>query len=382
MKILIPCIIDLYKSAPNRPHHLIKYLSKDHDITAICINDWWKGEQVNSDIYFENFRESLDSITIHYITNKKISPIKQELFASKLINLDILDEEYDVIFNYNTLNSGRHLAKKLDIPMIYDIADDLPEMIAHSPQIPSFFRPFGRWYGRYLLDRNIQLAKKITATSPVFKELYSISDDKFELIPNGVDTDLFRKMDSTIRKELGLEKSFVLGYVGVLREWIDFTPVLEAMKELPDTKLLIVGEEGRLNATKNLVHQMGLDERVVFTGTVPYMKVPEYIAAMDVCLLPFKKNAISDNAVPLKLFEYLACEKPVISPKLKSIQILFKNELFYADNSMEFEENLKKLINNENNVSKEIFQGNFIENNYNWKRICNKIEIVINDFQS
>ena len=45
MKILMTSIVDLKKSQHNRPHQLVKYLSKKHEITVHSINDWWNGGQ-------------------------------------------------------------------------------------------------------------------------------------------------------------------------------------------------------------------------------------------------------------------------------------------------------------------------------------------------
>ncbi len=54
MNILITSIVDLKKSQHNRPHQLVKHLSKKHDITVLSINDWWKGGQEEMDIRFRN----------------------------------------------------------------------------------------------------------------------------------------------------------------------------------------------------------------------------------------------------------------------------------------------------------------------------------------
>ena len=119
--------------------------------------------------------------------------------------------------------------------------------------------------------------------------------------------------------------------MGVLREWVDLTPVYQVLKKMDNTKLLIVGQEGLFRENQELVKKFGVQDKVIFTGNVPYVRVPEYIAAMDVCLIPFKNNDISHNAVPLKLFEYMACEKPVISSRIAGVQQIAKNNIFYAD---------------------------------------------------
>jgi glycosyltransferase involved in cell wall biosynthesis len=376
MKILLPCIIDLKKSAPNRPHHFIRYLSKKHEITVICLNDWWKGGQVNADTYFESLRGYYDSIDIRYITERKMSPILQELFSPQLMDIRNLDD-FDVIFNYNTLRSGYFLSKKLKIPMIYDIADDLPSMIAHSPQIPSIFRGGGKWFGEKMVQRTIRQSVAVSATTSAFQDIYSIPREKFNIIPNGVDTSLFRKVESSIRRELGLEYDFVLGYVGVLREWVDLTPVYQVLKKLDTTKLLVVGQEGLYNENQELAKKFGVRDKVIFTGKIPYVHVPEYIAAMDVCTIPFKNNDISHNAVPLKLFEYMACEKPVISTNLAGVKNSVGNRILYCEKYEDFYSEILKLKKDGSPMNSLQNNRKYVEEHYKWESIGMSVERIL-----
>jgi len=117
----------------------------------------------------------------------------------------------------------------------------------------------------------------------------------------GVDTTLFRNYVDT-KEELGID-GFVIGYVGVLREWVDLKPVFLALKDLDaEITMLVVGKEGRFDENVDLAKRCGVRTRVVFTGMVPYAQVPRCISAMDVCFVPFGRGAISENALPLKLF--------------------------------------------------------------------------------
>lgn len=374
MKIVIPAIVDIQKSAPNRLHQFIKYLSKNHEITVVCINDYWKAQQVDTTHHYQDFSSVLSDIEIIYFTQKKISPILQELLSPILLK-KLINKKYDVIFNYNTLISGNYLGKRFHIPMVYDIADDLSAMIQSSPQVTRFLKMPARWIGEYGIKKTIAHSRSVTGTTTQFKKKYAIPDERFHLVPNGVETTLFRKVESTVRRDLGLEGSFVLGYVGVLREWVDFTPIYQAVKELQNTRLLIVGQEGYFQENKKEVHELGIEDRVIFTGTVPYDKVPDYIAAMDVCLIPFKNNEITQNASPLKLFEYMACEKPVISSDLRGIREDVQNRIYYADTKEEYLDRLRKINFKDTNVL-DLIRDNrkFIEEDYEWANIIQKFE--------
>jgi glycosyltransferase involved in cell wall biosynthesis len=375
MKILVNSIIDLRKTAPNRLHHFMRYLSRKHEIRAICINDWWRAELLDTEIYNNNFNDVLDGIQIDYITGEKISPFKQEFSSPRLINLEGIDS--DIVLNYNTLISGYHTAKSLGLPMVYDIADDLPGMIATSPQIPRILRPVGKYTGNRMLRRSLRIASKITGTSKTIQRSCSVPDSKFELLPNGVDTALFRREDNDLKNELGLEDNFVMGYVGVLREWIDLDMAYQAIKRLENARLLIVGEEGRFKKTKEDAYEMGIGDKVVFTGTVPYHDVPKYICAMDACLIPFKRNDVTQNASPLKLLEYMACEKPVISTRLEGVKEVAGDIVLYADSAEEMISHAKMLESLD--VGKEL--GNkgrqLVLDKYGWDSITRKLDEVL-----
>lgn len=372
MKILVTSIVDLKKSQHNRPHQFVRYLSRKHDVTVVSINDWWKGAQDNLDAYSREFEDVFKRIEYFYLTDKKVSPIVQELLYRKRIKKLLKKEDFDVHLNYNTLITGYEAAKK--IPTVYDMADDLGAMIRNSPQIPRLLQPLGGAYGEFMIKKNIERAKKVTVTTETLKRTYDIPNGKCEVILNGVDTNLFRNYGDT-KKELGLDSGFIIGYVGVLREWVDLEPVFRALKGLDeDISMLVVGKEGQYLENVNLAKKCGVSERVTFTGMVPYSQVPRYISAMDVCLIPFKVNAISGNALPLKLFEYMACEKPVISTALAGVKAVAGDNVLYAATEGEYKEEIKKL-HEDNNLRRTLGKkgGNFVGERYGWEKILEKL---------
>lgn len=377
MKILVSAIIDVKKAAPNRLHHFIDYLSKKHEISIVCVNDTWKSQSVDMNLSYKDFHEKFRDINIKYITTKSTKPVIQELFSPYYLRR-LNFNDYDIIFNYNTIISGKYLKKKSNVPMIFDIADDLPAMIHNSPQIPALLRGFGKSFAEIEINENIRLSSVVTSISDYYKEKFSIPNSKFRLIPNGVNTYHFRKKPkkSDIIDKYRLSGNFILGYVGVLREWVDLSPIYKAIKALNDVKLLVIGEEGLFKENQQLVKEIGVSDKVIFTGTIPYEEIPDYIACMDVCTIPFKINDITHNAVPLKLFEYMACEKPVISSDLRAVRDIAKNRIYYANTKEDYILLIDKLKKNETNP---IILDNrvFTEMNFDWKNIGESLSTVI-----
>ncbi|MGB7532769.1 MAG: glycosyltransferase family 4 protein [Halobacteriota archaeon] len=390
MKILITSIVDLKKSAHNsRLHQFLKILSKNHKITVLSINDSWKAKwDDKSAEYSKDFEEDFRKIKILYLTERRMSPILQEICSIKTVNNILKNIEYnsfDIHFNYNTLISGYAVAKKMKsvgVNTVYDIADDLPEMIRKSPQIHNLLRHVGGFIGDLAMKKTIHISKKVTFTTDSLRYSCGIPSNKSEHITNGVDTELFKKYPSDeIKKELGINNSFVVGHVGVLREWIDLEPLFIAVKQLSeklDIKLLIVGGGIGYEENVELAKKYGLLKNIIFTGTVPYIQVPKYVSCMDVCVIPFKLDAVSRNSLPLKLFEYMSCEKPIISTKVESIIATVQDRVLYASTSEEYKNKIIELYNDEELRKKTGLEGRkFVEKNYNWSKITSKLEKVL-----
>ena len=378
MKILVTSLPDLKKISPQRPHHLLKYLSQKHEVTVLCVNAWWLKERQD-----EYLRSSLKNVNIYYICENKLSPILQEIFAIKsLKNLGNLD--FDIHISLNSLLMSYTVAKKLKVPCLFDICDDIISWINSSPQIPTLLKSIGKVVGSFMLERNIKITERITYSTEFLKSSYSLPENKSVLIPNGVDTNLFykRNEETKAKERFNIsEDVLVLGFVGFLGEWVDLQTVFETIKILQDQvkiRLIVVGNGSKFARFKELSKNCGVQENVIFTGDVPYSEVPEYISYMDICLLPFDTSAVSQHALPLKLFEYMACEKPVISTPLAGVKEAVEDQVLYASNADELKQRILELYHNEELRKRLGKEGRrFVERNYSWNKICRKFEKVL-----
>jgi len=373
MHILVTSIIDLQKTSYSRLHHFLEFLlSKGHKITVVSIKDSWKHKGVKQN-------ESLiKKIDMRYITEKDISPMLQKgkaFFSINKILKGIKLKNVDVHLAYNSLILAYLISKKLKkykIKTIYDLADDLPDMIKTSPQIPSILQPLAGMFGKYMLEKNLKNAKVITITAREFEKSMDIGRFKHEYIPNGVDLKRFRPLKDR-------HKGIVIGYLGALREWVDLRPMLSAVKNLKGYKIkvLIVGGEEDLLQYKDFVKKNRING-VTFTGNVPYREVPFYINKMDITTMPFKKNKVTDGTCPLKLLEYLACEKPAICSRLNETKAMLGDRVLYANSIKEWEKQISALYHD--GILREMMGRvgrKFVEDNFNWKKLCSDMETVL-----
>ncbi len=133
-----------------------------------------------------------------------------------------------------------------------------------------------------------------------------------ELIPNAAETAHFaRAADpaTIVADELRRLPQPVIGLVGTLQYWIDFDLIRYLAKRRPTWSFALIGPCGRLGRLDKID---GLPN-VHVLGRRPYEELPSYVKGFQVCLNPYVIDGTSENCSPLKLYEYLASGKPVVS---------------------------------------------------------------------
>lgn len=184
----------------------------------------------------------------------------------------------------------------------------------------------GKMINRWFEILAIARAKKCFVVSEVLKQFlvtdYAVSPGKVAVIPNGVDTDLFspsRAAESEIVDRYRLHGRFVIGFIGSFKPWhgverlIDIAALVLAKN--PDCVFMLLGDGLARSSLEEMAKAKGIAEQVIFTGTVPHAEVPRYLKLMDVVLSPHV-NTNQNHAFhwsPLKIFEYMAMEKPIIA---------------------------------------------------------------------
>lgn len=280
--------------------------------------------------------------------------------------------------------AGYYLTTKLraiGIPTVFDIADDLPEAIHTSPQIPNPVRPFAKFCGQLLLKKVMKQSAKITLITSVLKHSYEFPMDKTSILQNGVDVSLFH--DQLSFSELSKNKGdFILGFVGAMTEWVELRPLFEAAKNLFNKgypiRSVIIGQGLKSPEFQDEAQSIGISDRINFMGWVATEDLPKQIALMDVCLICRKDTPDSQNSFPLKLLEYMACGKPVISVRLKGVVEAVQDRVLYANDSEELEQRIIELYNDPDKRERLGREGmKFVRENFSWDRICKDFEKVL-----
>ncbi|MBL7199910.1 MAG: glycosyltransferase [Anaerolineae bacterium] len=102
----------------------------------------------------------------------------------------------------------------------------------------------------------------------------------------------------------------IAGYIGNVDNRIDTELLATAALELPDWQFVLVGQTYPQSADLGALMRC---HNVHFLGSFPFEQVPALVQAMDVCLLPYVPGEVTRYRSPLKLYEYLAAGKPIVS---------------------------------------------------------------------
>lgn len=205
-----------------------------------------------------------------------------------------------------TVDMVGHLGEAL---VCYHVVD---EYAAYSS-----FEPARRQRTMAAERRLLNLADIVLVVSPALLATKSRYHPNVHLVRNGVDFDAFvhaTRANTPPPPDIAMLPRPRIGYVGVINEKLDFKLLRHIAEALPACSLVLVGPIDRHSAAGSL-QEAGLDN-VTFLGGKDVNDVPRYINACDVCLLPYKQNEWTRNIDALKLYEYLACGKPVVSVDL------------------------------------------------------------------
>lgn len=176
------------------------------------------------------------------------------------------------------------------------------------------------------------------------------------LVPNGVDLEC-----DDIQERIKAHDRKVYGYVGMIEEWFDMD-VVKTIASNKNNKVVLVGP-------CNIEEYHA--ENVVYTGRIEKKEVANMIQTFDVCLYPFKKSDWLDTINPVKIYEYLAMNKPVIA--VDSLETRgFGNKVYRYKNIEELEHLCKMELSPpfQNKVECDKF---IIENSWN-----NRVKQILN----
>jgi glycosyltransferase involved in cell wall biosynthesis len=225
------------------------------------------------------------------------------------------DADVDLVWQRHDLfhTAGLDLARRLKVPSVLFV----PAAKVWEAERWGTARPgWGGWLERRA-ERPALVGADLVAcgSESVVEQVLRIGvpAERVLLTPTGVDLELFADQPdpAPLRRRLGLEDRFVIGWIGSFRRFHALEQAVEAAAAVAGSALLLVGDGPERGRIARLANELAVP--AVFTGTVPHHELPAYLAAMDAAVLLAPRREPFHYS-PLKLAEYLAAGRPVVAP--------------------------------------------------------------------
>ena len=356
-----------------------KYLAKLKDIELILLP--LKGTSIPNDIpnniEIHEIKGSLYSIkgNIKYSYNlyKKLNEISKEK------SIDLIHCLYP---NSSVFGAVLFKRKFPNTKIIYDIRSPWVEMSIEKGSIPKFIIPV---YRKLANQSERILAKYVDGfifitegLKKFYKNKKRLDSKPFDIIPSGVDLNLFSRKDpSVIRDKYDLkDDDLLVGYVGGISKMRELDFVLKAFKRLAKSdrshKLMFVGDGDDKEHLEGLSNKLQIQDNVIFTSRVPYEQVPYYMSAFDLGLCHLPDKLVFRYSFPMKVLEYLGCGTPVLASDIEAHREIAKqlNCIFIygnEDSFVRYIETLDNAIGDRNSLLSNL-------RSYSWPELCKKIQ--------
>jgi glycosyltransferase involved in cell wall biosynthesis len=205
-------------------------------------------------------------------------------------------------------------------PLHYDW-DDWEEMIWYESCGTSLHSKFIGLSFKVLERLLPILSDTISVSSEYLKNLainFGVKEENIFFAPVGADLEQFNPgIDGSRIKEIYKITGPLILYIGQLHgaQYIDLfiKAANTILHKNPNVFFMIVGEGFMENPLRELVKELGIDDKIIFTGSVSHDQIPEYIAAVDVCVAPFRDTKVTRCKSPLKIVEYLSSGKAIVA---------------------------------------------------------------------
>ncbi len=345
MKVLFVQETDWLKRNPHQQHHLAELLSlRGHEMRVVDYEfslGNGRSRQIFSrrEVYHDacKVRNGAKILLIRpgIIKLPYLDYVSLVFSHKREIDRQITEYRPDVIVGFGILNAylAARAARRRGIPFLYYWIDVLHTLVPGG----AFQR-----IARMVEGRTLQRAERVLVINEMLREQVihlGAPRGRTQVIGAGIDIERFNPAADglSIRQRYAIgTDDIVLFFMGWLYHFSGLKEVaLQLAKEAnKNVKLLIVGEGDAYDELQQIAQSEGLGERMILAGKMPYDDIPAFIAASDVCLLPaYPDETIMQHIVPIKLYEYMAMKKPVITTRLPGVitEFGYDNGILYVD---------------------------------------------------
>ena len=283
---------------------------------------------------------------------------------------------------------AQSVAESLGIPWVYEMRGMWEDTGVAN-------RSFTEESDRYRLHRKMEshclrnADAIVTLSGTMRDEICSrgVDPDAIFVVPNGVNADNFPVMqrNETLARELGIDSSPVVGYVGSFSYYEGLDLLIRAhekvLRRCPAARLLLVGDGHESKALAAIVEQLGLGGSVLLTGRIDHGKVLDYYSLIDVFVVPRRASRVTRIVTPIKPYEAMATGRTVLVSDVEALkEMIVEGETgttFTAGDEDALASACVELIDNRERRGKMGAEGaRWVRQHRNWQTLVERYEQV------
>ena len=388
-------------------------------VKVLFVTERWFPQGSGGEIYYQNLAYFLakKGQDVHVLTGVSPPPPKEQTHSFKsLLRLSAdytPDEKFDffnllkrIFFILKLSRKTIFIVRKYNIDLIHTSTPLLSTLLffvsrfLKRPLIASnrvfFLNNWQNLLNNYFKAKLFEITELISYKLP-YSCLISVSANFIELvrrygvktpivhIPNAVDFKIFNPHVSSKKvreRYLDTDKKYLISFIGRLVPQKGIEVLIKAISSvnnfMENCMYLIVGEGSHRTDLEKLTKKLNI-KNINFEGAVPYFRIPEFIIASDIIVLPSLAEGVSRV-----LLETMACGKPVITTKLVGTKELIIHGktgiLVEKDNVQQLTEALISLLKDKllrEKIGKTAY--NYIKDKFTWDRLGNKTRKIYNE---
>jgi len=347
--ILYPPTVDWNIPLFQRPQHLALHMAENNWLFFYCSDHIY--DKVRG---FNKLEKNL------YLTNQF------ELLNESLKNFVFLLMSTNQSLTFKQIDSFSDNAC-----VVYDYIDAIDPAVSMNP--------------RNIIRRHKSIIEKsdivLATADTLFSEVKKLRSDDVFMLPNGVDYSHFHieknpKSMPNVIKKIKAKSNPIIGYYGALSTGTDYELIRYCAIKRPDLEFVLIGWDYDQSFSKSDLTKV---ENIHYLGIIPYLRLPSYAIWFDVCLLPFKINKVTQSTNPIKMFEYMALGKPIVSTNINEAK-KYKSVLIAKDND-EFLKKIDEALELRNDEKyRSLLDKEARENT--WKERFDKLDNLLEDYIS
>lgn len=300
-----------------RPQHIAKNLAnKGYNYIFLTGN-------IYDDIVV--YKQEIDNL---YIVNA--------CYFKDIIKSINVNQKYIHLYSTDMKTTNKDVDKYINdgYEILYEYIDEISEDL-YGSKIP---KEALEKHIRMINDRKVYF---VCTARKLYNEVAKIrGEEKLRLITNGVEYEHFIKSNQLKIKETKINnQKEVIGYFGAFAKWFDYELVEKLAKERPNYEIMLIGwdYDGSINKTNLLKYH-----NIHVLGPIHYNDLPAYAQKFSVSMIPFLINDITESTSPIKLFEYMALGKAIVTTNMPECRLY--NSVLIGYTHEEFIDNIDKAI--------------------------------------